>query len=378
MNRWTRLAGTRLPLIQAPMAGVQDHRLAAAAGAAGALASLPVAMLTPEALRDQFEALRAVHDGPVNLNFFCHVPPQPDPAREAGWRAALAPFHAEWGIDPATIPSGPGRTPFDAPMAALLAELRPEVVSFHFGLPEQALLDAVRATGARVIASATTCDEAVWLARQGVDAVIAQGLEAGGHRGTFLPEGIDLFRADIAQVRAMPFDPLAAMPAQPGLFALLPQVVRAVPVPVIAAGGIADAAGVRAAFALGASAVQVGTAFLCCDEARTSDLHRAALRGSAADRTALTNVYTGRPARGLVTRLMRERGLLDPLAPAFPLAGAALAPLRAAAEAVGCADFSPLWSGQNASGCRAVPAAEVVRSLFDGVAWQDAPAGDSA
>ncbi len=381
MNRWTRLIGTRLPLIQAPMAGLQDHRLAAAAGAAGALASLPAALLSPEGLRAQLTALRAAHDGPVNVNVFCHVPPVPDAAREAGWRAALAPYHAEWRIDAAGIPAGPGRAPFDAAMAEALAPFRPEVVSCHFGLPEPALLDAVRAMGARVIASATTLDEAVWLERQGVDAVIAQGLEAGGHRGTFLPDGLDLFRADIAQVRATPFDPLAAMATQPGLFALLPQVVRAVRVPVIAAGGIADAAGVRAAFALGASAVQVGTAFLCCDEALTSELHRAALRGTAADRTALTHLYTGRPARGLVTRLMRELGPIDPrhpVAPAFPLATAALAPLRAAAEAVGCADFSPLWSGQNASGCRAVPAAEVVRALFDGVAWQDHADGSAA
>lgn len=363
MNRWTRLIGTRLPLIQAPMAGAQDHRLAAAAGAAGALASLPAAMLTPETLRTQLAALRAAHDGPINVNFFCHVPPMPDPAREATWRAALAPYHAEWGIDAGAIPAGAGRAPFDAAMAEALAPFRPEVVSFHFGLPEPALLAAVRAMGARVIASATTVDEAVWLERQGVDAVIAQGLEAGGHRGTFLPDGLDLMRADIGTVRATPFDPLAAMATQPGLLALLPQVVRAVRVPVIAAGGIADAAGVRAALALGAAAVQVGTAYLLCDEATTSRVHRTALASDGATHTALTTVFTGRPARGIVNRVMRELGAMPAAAPAFPLATGAITPLRAAAESRGSGDFSPLWAGQNTSGCRAVGAGALTRAL---------------
>lgn len=339
-----------LPLIQAPMAGSQGPALALAVARCGALGSLPAAMLTPAQLGAELTALRAATDRPLNVNFFCHAEPVPDAAREAGWRAALAPLHAEFGVDAAAIGSGPGRAPFNAAFAAVLEADRPAVVSFHFGLPEPALLARVQATGARVLSSATTVAEARWLEAHGVDAVIAQGLEAGGHRGHFLSD-------DLSE--------------QLGTFALLPQVVAAVRVPVIAAGGITDAAGVAAAFALGAAAVQVGSAFLRSDEATTSSLHRAALAATlmmnAAAHTALTNLYTGRPARGLITRLMRELGVISPLAPAFPLATAAIAPLRAAAEARGDSGFSPLWAGQNLSGCRPGPAADIVRALMAGV-----------
>ena len=340
------LLGIKLPLIQAPMAGVQGSALAIAVSNAGGLGSLPCAMLAPEAQRAELETIRAQTTGPYNVNFFCHRPPEPDAAREAAWRAALAPYYAEYGIDAATISAGPGRRPFDAAAADLLAEFQPPVVSFHFGLPDEALLARVRSWGARVLSSATTVEEARWLEARGVDAVIAQGLEAGGHRGIFLSDDLT---------------------SQVGTFALLPQIVQAVRVPVIAAGGIADAAGVRAALALGAAGVQVGTAYLLCPEATTSAVHRAALQSEAAGHTALTNLYTGRPARGILTRLMREQGPLSPLAPAFPLATAAVAPLRAQAEAVGLGDFTPLWAGQNASGCRAVPAAELTRALAGSV-----------
>jgi nitronate monooxygenase len=264
----------------------------------------------------------------------------PDAARESAWRSALAPYSREFGIDVPALPAGPGRVPFDAAAAALVEELLPPVVSFHFGLPEEALLARVRASGARVLASATTVDEALWLEQRGVDAVIAQGLEAGGHRGHFLADDLSL---------------------QAGTFALVPQIVRAVRVPVIAAGGIADRAGVEAALHLGASMVQVGTAYLCCPEATTTRIHRDALASDAARHTALTRLLTGRPARGIVNRLIRE--VADAAAPEFPLAATAIAPLRAAAEARGSGDFSPLWCGQNASGCRAVAAAEVTRAL---------------
>jgi nitronate monooxygenase len=200
----------------------------------------------------------------------------------------------------------------------------------------------VKAWGAVVLSSATTVDEARWLEAHGCDVVIAQGLEAGGHRGMFLTDDVT---------------------TQVGTFALLPQVVDAVRVPVIAAGGIADAKGVAAAMALGAAGVQVGTAFLCCPEATTGALHRAALRSDAARHTALTNVFSGRPARGIVNRVVRELGPMSPVAPAFPLAGAAIAPLRAKAEAAGSGDFSPLWAGQDVRGCRDVPAAQLVREL---------------
>lgn len=343
------LLGIELPIVQAPMAGVQGHALAVAVSNAGGLGSLPAAMLAPDALQRELEAIRAQTSRPYNVNFFCHQPPTPDAAREGVWRGALAPYYAEFGVDPAAIPAGPGRRPFDAESAALLAAFQPPVVSFHFGLPAPELLALVRRWGARVLASATSVDEALWLEARGVDAVIAQGLEAGGHRGHFLTADLDVA-------------------TQPGTFALVPQLVRALRVPVIAAGGIADADGVAAALALGAAGVQVGTAYLLCPEATTSPLHRAALKSESARVTALTNLFTGRPARGIVNRVMRELGPIGAAAPVFPLATAAIAPLRAKAEAQGSGDFSPLWSGQNATGCREVPAAELTRALARGLA----------
>ena len=284
----TSTLGIELPLIQAPMAGVQDSALAIAVSNAGGLGSLPCAMLAPDALRTELTKIRAQTTRPYNVNFFCHRSPQPDAAREALWRQTLAHYYREFDIDPATIPAGPGRRPFDAEAAELLAEFRPPVVSFHFGLPEASLLARVRSWGAKVISSATTVEEARWLEAHGADVIVAQGLEAGGHRGLFLTEDLG---------------------TQMGTFALLPQIVRAVRVPVVAAGGIADAAGVRAALALGAAGVQVGTAYLLCPEATTSAIHRKALQGPMAQHTALTNLYTGRPARGIMTRLMREQGV---------------------------------------------------------------------
>ncbi|PTS85175.1 2-nitropropane dioxygenase [Pseudomonas sp. HMWF032] len=339
------LLGIELPLIQAPMAGAQLHGLAAAVSHAGALGSLPCAMLDAAGLRKELQALREKTRKPYNLNFFCHTPPSADGAREAAWREALSPFYRELGIDPATIASGPGRLPFSAEMADLLDEFRPAVVSFHFGLPSAELLARVKTCGAKVLSSATTVAEALWLEANGADAIIAQGLEAGGHRGMFLTEDLS---------------------SQLGTFALLPQIVQAVRLPVIAAGGIADAAGVRAAMALGAAGVQIGTAYLCCDEASTSAIHRAALRSPAARHTALTNLFSGRPARGIVNRVMRELGPISPLAPAFPLATAAIAPLRTKAESQGSGDFSPLWAGQNVSGCKAISAAALTHELAQG------------
>lgn len=334
--------GTELPVIQAPMAGVQGSSLALAVCRAGGLGSLPCATLGPDAMRKELVALRAGTDRPFNVNFFCHTPPAADAAREARWQEALRPYFDEFGIDPASIVAGPGRLPFDGRSVDLLDEFRPAVVSFHFGLPSEELLARVRRGGARILSSATTVAEALWLQARGVDAVIAQGLEAGGHRGHFLSNDLSL---------------------QSGTFALLPQIVAAVRVPVIAAGGVADARGVAAALGFGAAAVQIGTAYLCCPEATTSAPHRTALVGATARHTALTNLFTGRPARGVVNRLMRELGPIGSVAPEFPLATAATLPLRAAAEARGSGDFSPLWCGQNTSGCRDVPAAELTRGL---------------
>ncbi len=339
------LLGIDLPLIQAPMAGVQGGALALAVSGAGALGSLPAAMLTPDQLRAELAVL-AANGCPYNVNFFCHTPPEPDAVREAGWRSALAPCYAEAGLDVATVPTGAGRTPFSADVADLIEPFRPPVVSFHFGLPAPDLVERVKRWGAKLLSSATTVDEARWLVQHGVDAVIAQGLEAGGHRGLFLTDDLS---------------------TQVGTFALVPQIVRAVDVPVIAAGGIADAAGVAAALALGAAGVQVGTAYLLCHEATTSAIHRAALQSDAARHTALTNLFTGRPARGIVNRVMRELGPIGDAVPAFPLATAAMAPLRAWGEQRGSGDFSPLWAGQNASGCQAVGAAELTRALAAGL-----------
>lgn len=344
MTTLQQILGTELPLIQAPMAGAQGSAMAIAVCNEGALGSLPCAMLSPDAMRSELAAIRAGTDKPFNVNFFAHTPPTPSEAREATWRAALAPYYAEFGIDPAGIPTGPGRNPFSAEVADLLAEFKPPVVSFHFGLPPEPLLAKVRGWGAKVLASATTVEEALWLEAHGVDTVIAQGLEAGGHRGHFLSH--DLTK-------------------QLGTFALLPQLVRALKVPVIVAGGIADADGVAAAMALGAAGVQIGTAYLLTPEATISALHRAALKSEAARHTALTNLFTGRPARGIVNRVMRELGPIGP-APEFPLATSGIAPLRAKAEAQGSGDFSPLWSGQNATGCREVSSAEVTRALARG------------
>lgn len=344
-NDFTARLGLAVPIVQAPMAGFQSAAMAIGAGDAGALGSLPGASLAPEALRDAVAAVRARGPRPVNLNFFAHTVPAPDAAREQAWRETLRPYYDELGVDAASIPSGPGRLPFGEEALAVVEALRPEVVSFHFGLPPAALLARVKATGCQVWSSATTVDEARWLDAQGVDAVIAQGLEAGGHRGHFLD-------ADLSR--------------QLGSLALLPQVVHAVRCPVVAAGGIGDAAGVAAALRLGASAVQVGTAFLRCPEATTSAVHRAALASPAAAHTALTNLFSGRPARGIVNRLMRELGPLSDRPPAFPGAVNALAPLRAAAEARGLGDFSPLWAGQHAAGARDEPAAAVVHRLAAG------------
>lgn len=341
----TTLLSSRLPIIQAPMAGAQGSPLTIAVCKAGGLGSLPAAMLTAEKLQQELEAIAGATSQPWNVNLFCHTPPEPDPAREAAWREALAPFYAELGIDPADIPSGPVRAPFSHELADVLEPFRPPVVSFHFGLPAPDLLKRVKHWGSTVISSATTVEEARWLEEKGADAVIAQGLEAGGHRGMFLAGDLT---------------------SQVGTLALVPQLVNAVRVPVIAAGGIADAAGVAAARALGAAGVQAGTVFLCCPEANTSAVHRKALQSPAARHTALTTIFSGRPARGIVNRVIRELGPLPKEAPEFPLAAAALAPLRAAAESRGSGDFSPLWAGQNVTGCRDRPAAEVVQALAEG------------
>jgi nitronate monooxygenase len=336
------LFGIDLPIIQGPLAGVSTPQLAVAVSAAGGLGSLACSQLTVDQARQDLATIRQGTSRPFSLNFFCHTPPAPDDARIAGWRALLAPYYRELGLDPdAPIPQM-NRVPFDDSFCALVEADAPAVVSFHFGLPERALLDRVKATGAKVISSATTVAEARWLEDHGCDAVIAMGLEAGGHRGNFLSH-----------------DPAR----QVGTFALVPQIADAVKVPVIAAGGIADARGIVAALALGASAVQIGTAYMLSPEVKLSAVHRQALRNAADDDTVITNLFTGRPARGIVNRLMRDLGPLSTAAPRFPLAAGALVPLKAKAEQAGAGDFTNLWSGQAVRLAREMPAGEFTRRI---------------
>jgi nitronate monooxygenase len=314
------------PILQAPMAGASGVDLALAVSRAGGLGALPCALLTPDAVLQQAAEYRAGTAGPLNLNFFCHLSSEPEEAVLATWRQRLTPYYLELGLDPLAPAPAAGRAPFDAAFCAVVEQVRPEVVSFHFGLPEPALLERVKATGARIVSSATTVAEAIWLSDRGCDAVIAMGYEAGGHRGAFLT---------------------GDMSAQPGLMALLPQIVDAVDIPVIAAGGIADGRGIAAAFALGAAAVQIGTAYLPCPQSLIPQFHRDALATARDDGTAVTNLFTGRPARGIINRLMAEIGPLSADAPPFPHAAAALGPLRAASSTP--EDFTPLWAGQAAA-----------------------------
>ncbi len=344
-RRLIELFKIEIPIVQAPMAGAMDWELVAAVSSAGGIGSLPCAMLGADQIHDQVKKIRGQTQKPINLNFFCHTTAVPNGAREAAWRERLAPYYREMGIDPAAPVPTRNLLPFDAERCAVVEDLKPEVVSFHFGMPDRVLLDRVKAAGCRVASSATTTAEARWLEQHGADAVIAQGQEAGGHRGMFLTEGIA---------------------RQVGTLALVPQIVDAVKVPVIAAGGIADERGIAAAFALGAAGVQIGTAYLFCPESKISTVYRSALAAAHDDSTVLTNLMSGRPARAIMNRLMRDIGPLSTLPPQFPLSASALAPLRAKAEAQGLGDFSGMWAGQAASLGRALPAAEFTRKLAVG------------
>ena len=336
------LFGIDIPIIQAPMAGANGSALAIAVSEAGGLGSLPCAMLSVDQAGAEIRTIRSRTTRPVNVNSFCHRAPGPQPAREAAWKSRLRDYYVELGLDPDAPSAAPSRQPFDEAMCELIEAAKPEVVSFHFGLPDRRLVTRVRNTGAKILSSATSVDEARWLEAEGCDAIVAQGYEAGGHQGMFLTE-----------------DPSR----QVGTIALVPQIVDAVKVPVIAAGGIADARGIVAAFALGADAVQIGTAYLRCPESTITPLHRRALENSKDNASVLTNVFTGRPARGIVNRFVREVGPMSNVAPDFPLASTAMMPLRAKAEAAGSSDFSPLWTGQAGPLARQMPAAELTKRL---------------
>ena len=341
-RRYLDLVGIDHPIIQAPMAGANLSAMAIAVSRAGGLGSLPCGMLNVEQARAELNVIRQQTDKPINVNFFSHEQPAPDDEREQRWRNRLTSYYVELGVETTAGAGAASRAPFDQGMCRLMAEMRPRVVSFHYGLPERSLMEPLKAAGCVIQGTATTVEEARWLEAHGADAIVAQGLEAGGHRGMFLAR-------DIA--------------SQVGTFALVPQIVDAVRLPVVAAGGIADARGIVAALALGASAVQIGTGYLLSPEAKISAPYRAALRSACDDSTVLTNVLSGRPARGIVNRLIREIGPMSADAPPFPLASGALQRLRATAEAQGSGAFSPLWAGQAASFARELGAGELTVAL---------------
>ena len=344
MNSWDFL-GIELPIIQAPMAGSNDSALVIAVSNAGGLGSLPCATISADQIRQEVQRIRAATTRPFNLNFFVHQAPHIDSVKEQAWKKQLASYYQEFGIDPALPTNGVLRKSFDEEACALVEELRPRVVSFHFGLPPANLVQRVKAAGALILSSATTVDEARWLEAHGCDAVIAQGSEAGGHRALFMTADLN---------------------TQVGTMALVPQIADAVKIPVIASGGISDQRGVRASFALGASAVQVGTAYLFCPEAKVNPIHFKALKKAKESETSVTNLFSGRPARGIANRLMKEIGPISTQTPDFPLAGFALTPLRAKTEPQGLGDFMPLWSGQAVTLCKEMSAAALTKLLAQG------------
>jgi nitronate monooxygenase len=346
-RRLLDLFGIDHPIVQAPMAGISSVQMAVAASRAGGLGSIAAAMLTPEALRSELQIAQQGTGRSINVNFFVHKDPPADAARLERWRKRLEPYYRELGVSPEAAAGGPARAPFNAAMCDVVLEYKPKVVSFHFGMPDRGLVQRLKAASIVLVSSATTAEEARWLVGQGCDAVIAQGAEAGGHRGMFLTDDIS---------------------CQAGTMALVPQVVDAVKVPVIAAGGIGDGRGIAAALALGAAGVQIGTAFMLTPEAKTGPLHRAALKQANDNSTVLTNVFTGRPARGILNRYVREVGPMSADAPAFPLAAGAAQPLRGAAEAKQSSDFTPLWSGQAPSLAREMPAGALVAKLVEEIA----------
>ncbi len=332
--------GLQVPIALSPMLGAGGVDLAVAVSRAGGLGSLPCASLSAAQVVAQAKAFRAVTSGPLNLNFFCHADQPARPSELAAWRSALQPFYQELDTAPDSSRAAPARQPFSEAMCVAVEGLRPEVVSFHFGLPASGLLQRVKATGALVCSTATTVQEALWLEAAGCDVIIAQGLEAGGHRGTFL---------DV--------NPHTQM----GVLALVPQVVDRVRLPVVAAGGIADGRALVAALALGASAVQIGTAYLLTPESMISGVYRDALKHADNVSTVLTNVFSGRLARGLNNRLIETLGPVSAIVPEFPHAADALAPLKAAAEDLARNDFTALWAGQAAASTREQGAEQLTR-----------------
>ena len=340
-NPLTERLGLRYPIIQAPMASAATPEMAVAVTRAGAMGSLGVSLQSTDATRANCEFIRSKTNGTYNINYFVHNEATPDPNKAEITRQYLAAYYEELGIGEvpaATIMS----FPFNEEHLAVMLDLKPPVMSFHFGLPRKELFDAVRNAGIFTISSATTVAEAQHLETAGIDAIIAQGFEAGGHRGTFVEPYEDGWI---------------------GTMALVPQIVDAVSVPVIAAGGIADGRGIAASLVLGASAVQLGTAFLPCPESAIPDVHREALEIAQSDKTRLTSAFSGRPARGLENRYIREMAGKEDGFPDFPILNTLTGPLRKASAHAGSTDFVSLWAGQAVGLIKSMPAGTLVETL---------------
>ncbi|WP_282609819.1 nitronate monooxygenase family protein [Pelagibius sp. Alg239-R121] len=327
-GRLRRLFKLDAPIIQAPMAGSSSLDMAIAVSEAGGLGSLACALQDAATLERTLDDARSKTGRSFNVNFFAHQSPAVDSEADAAWLNRLAPYYEELLEQPPSDLSQTPVRPFDSERCSVIEQFRPKVVSFHFGLPAIVLVERLKAAGVKVISTATTVEEALWLEAQGCDAIIAQGYEAGGHRGMFLSRELH---------------------TQIGTMALVPQVVDAVDIPVIAAGGIADGRGICAAIALGASGVQLGTAYLQTEEAQISSVYREALTSAQAHETSLTDVVSGRPTRCLMNRVIRELGPISNDAPEFPKGFTAMSPLRMKAEGEGRCDFSAHYCGQAAA-----------------------------
>ena len=340
----TALPGVDHPIIQAPMAGVSTPELAAAVSEAGALGSISVGASTPARAREQIASIRALTTRPFNVNLFCHQPARLDAVRQAGWLAHLKPFFAEFGASP---PAGLREIYqsfiTDSEMLQVLLEERPPVVSFHFGLPPARFIQALRDVGIHLLACATTIEEARLIEGAGVDGIVAQGLEAGGHRGMFRPEFGD-----------------PGLPTEE-LVGLLAENVR---IPVIAAGGIMDGADIARTIRAGACAVQLGTAFVLCPESSANGGYRAALQSARKGGTQITAAISGRPARGLINRMHLEvAASTAPALPDYPVAYDAGKALHAAASAKESEVFAAHWAGTGVHQARAMPASSLVKLL---------------
>jgi len=345
MEPMSLIADFRLasPIIQAPMAGISTPAMAAAVSNAGALGSIAVGATDAAGGRVMIAETRALTDRPFNVNLFVHAPPRIRPAEEAAWLDALVPLFAAQGAGPPAALDTIYRSFADDPaMLDLLVETRPRVVSFHFGLPGAQQIAALKQAGCLLLASVTNLDEAAAARTAGIDVLVAQGFEAGGHRGMFDPDAAD---------------------AMLGTFALTRLLVAKAGLPVIAAGGIMDGRGVRAALDLGAVAAQLGTAFIACPESSADAAYRAALASPAAQQTVMTRAISGRPARCLANRFTQWGAENSSHVPDYPRAYAAGKALNAAARTRGEGGYGAQWAGQGAPLARALPAADLIAAI---------------